>query len=268
MRISPKLKIGIIVIALITAFVFLNLTGFSKPVKNFFYSFSQPIQKTLWKTGDNVSDFFGGILEIKIMKKELEAVYLENQALRGQIAALKELKKENEDLRNALNIGLEKDFELELAQITGKDVSQDSILVDKGSKDGILKGFPVITSQKILLGRIGEVYENFSEVILISNKDSSFSAEIQDKDASGIVKGEGNLRLYLDLIPKNKEISKGEFVITTALGGIFPKGILVGEITEVKKTDIQPFQTAEIKPSFKIEELDSVFIIKHFAAAK
>ncbi len=203
-------------------------------------------------------------MEIKILKKELEAVYLENQALRGRIAVLAELKKENEDLRSALNIGLEKDFELELAQITGKDVSQDSILVDKGSKDGILKGFPVITSQKILLGRIGEVYENFSEVILISNKDSSFDAKIQDKDASGIVKGEGNLRLYLDLIPKNKEISKGEFVVTTALGGIFPKGILVGEITEVEKTDIQPFQKAGIKPSFRIDGLDRVFIIKQW----
>ncbi len=259
-----NLKIILIFILFVVFFVVLNLAGFSKPVKNFFYSFSQPIQRTLWKTGNDVSDFFGGILEIKILKKELEAVYLENQALRGQIAASAELKKENEDLRSALNIGLEKDFELELAQITGKDVSQDSILVDKGSKDGILKGFPVITSQKILLGRIGEVYENFSEVILISNKESSFSAEIQDKDASGIVKGEGNLRLYFDLIPKNKEILEGELVVTTALGGIFPKGLLAGEITEVKKTDIQPFQTAEIKPSFQMDELDSVFIITQF----
>ena len=257
-------KIIVIPVLVVVFFVVSNLTGFFKPVKNFFYSFSQSIQRTLWKTGNSVSDFFGGILEIKILKKELEAVYLENQALRGRIAVLAELKKENEDLRTALNIGLEKDFELELAQITGKDVSQDSILVDKGSKDGILKGFPVITSQKILLGRIGEVYENFSEVILISNKDSSFSVKIQDKDASGIVKGEGSLMLFLDLIPKNKEISEGEFVITTALGGIFPKGILVGEITEVKKTDIQPFQTAGIKPSFKIDGLDGVFIITHF----
>ncbi len=259
-----NLKIILIFILFVVFFVVLNLAGFSKPVKNFFYSFSQPIQRTLWKTGNDVSDFFGGILEIKILKKELGAVYLENQALRGQIAASAELKKENEDLRSALNIGLEKDFELELAQITGKDVSQDSILVDKGSKDGILKGFPVITSQKILLGRIGEVYENFSEVILISNKESSFSAEIQDKDASGIVKGEGNLRLYFALIPKNKEILEAELVVTTALGGIFPKGLLAGEITEVKKTDIQPFQTAEIKPSFQMDELDSVFIITQF----
>ncbi len=261
MRPSFKLKVTLILILLIVFFIVLNLAGFIYEVKNFFYLISSPIQKTLWQTGDNISDFFEGISEIKILKKELETIYLKNQELLSQIVALKELKKENETLRNALNIGLEKDFQLKLSQVISKDISQDSILIDKGTKDGILKGFPVVTYQKTLLGRIGEVYENFSEVILISNKESSFDAEVQDREAEGLVKGKGNLELYLDFIPKDKEIFEGDFVVTTALGGIFPTGLLVGSIKEIKKSDIQPFQTAEIKPSFEIKELDKLFII-------
>jgi len=264
MKFPPRSKIYLIIVLLITFFIVLNLTGLTKEIKNFFYLISSPIQKTLWRAGDNISDFWGGIFEIKSLKKEVQILQLERQELLSQIVSLKELEKENKTLRTALNIGLEKDFQLKLSQVVSKDTSKDSILIDKGLKEGILKGFPVITSQKTLLGRIGEVYRDFSEVILISNKESSFNAKISEKEIYGVVKGKGNLELYLDLIPKDKELFKGEFVITTTLGKIFPKGILIGSIKEIKKSDIEPFQTAEIKPGFDLKKLDSLFVIINF----
>ncbi|MDD2696791.1 MAG: rod shape-determining protein MreC [Candidatus Pacebacteria bacterium] len=259
-----NLKIIVFLILLIGVFVVLNLSGFTKNIKNFFYSVSSPIQKTLWQAGKNTSDFFSGIIEIKTLKKELDSLYTKNQELLGEIVVLKELKKENETLKEALDIELQKDFQLKIAQLIGKDISQDSILLDKGQKDGILKGMPVVTSQKMLLGRIGEVYDNFSEVILISNKQSSFDAKISEKEIFGVVRGKGNQELYLDLIPKEKEVSKEDLVITAALGGIFPQGLLVGKIKDVRKTDIEPFQTAEIEPEFNLKNLDYLFIITDF----
>jgi len=64
---------------------------------------------------------------------------------------------------------------------------------------------PVITEEKVLLGRIEEVYRNFSKVMLISNKKSSFDAEVQGKDVTGLVKGRGNFNLILDLVPYEKK---------------------------------------------------------------
>ena len=278
MKISPRVKIGLITVLLIAFFIVLNLTSFSKEVKNFFYLISSPIQKTLWRAGDNLSDFFEAISEIEKLKKENEELLLENQALIAENASLKELKKENEVLREALEIGLEKEFKLVLAEVIGKDISQDVLLINKGSKDGILKDFPVITQQKSLIGKCGEVYENFSKVILISNKESSFDAKIigsqnsseadlggdDDNDIQGLVKGKGNLKLFLDLIPQEKEINEGNLVVTTALGGIFPRGLLVGEIKKVLKSDIQPWQGAEIEPAFDIKELETLFILINF----
>jgi len=278
-KLSPKVKIGLIIVLLITFFIVLNLTGFSKEAKNFFYLISSPIQRTLWRAGDNLSDFFEVISEIEKLKKgadELsfidtlrcarvnEELLLKNQALEAENARLKELKKENEVLREALEIGLEKEFKLLLSDVTGKDISQDALLINKGSKDGILKDFPVITQQKALIGRCGEVYENFSKVILISNKESSFDAKISDSDIQGLVKGKGNLKLFLDLIPQEKEINEGAIIVTTALGGIFPDGLLVGEIKKVLKSDIQPWQQAEIEPAFDIKELETLFILINF----
>ena len=268
MKLSPGVKIGLIIVLLISFFIVLNLTGFSKEVKNFFFLISSPIQKTLWRAGNNLSNFFEVISEIEKLKKENEELLLKNQVLLVENTRLKELKKENEVLREALEIGLEKEFKLLLSEVRGKDISQDTLLINKGSKDGISKGFPVITQQKALIGKIGEVYENFSKVILISNKESSFDVKIMgwddDSDIQGVIKGKGNLKLFLDLVLQEKEIKEGNLVVTTVLGGIFPKGLLVGEIKEVLKNDIQPWQGAKIKPAFDIKELETLFVIINF----
>ena len=117
---------------------------------------------------------------------------------------------------------------------------------------------PAITEQKVLVGRIKEIYDKFSKVMLISQKDSSFDAEF------GIVRGQGNLKLLYDLIPKEKEIFQGDIVVTSALGGIFPQGLLVGKIRKVKKNDVESFQQAEIQPGFNVSQSERLFIILDF----
>ena len=226
----------------------------------------------------------------------------ENQQLVNRISSLNDTERENETLREVLNFSIEKDFELLFAQIVLKDITKDSLLINKGLKDGIRKGFPAITSQKVLLGRVGEVYNNFSEVILVSNKESSFDAKVSRvegkeveeinllsspalrdadgkedlssltstlrstrvKEVYGVVKGEGGLKIYLDLIPKEDEILENDIVVTAALGGIFPQGFLVGKAKSIKISDLEPFQRVELEPSFLLKDLDKIFIITNF----
>lgn len=274
---APFIKKGrnlrnILLFAILAILVIVALNFFQNPVRNFFYLISAPIQKTFWRAGDRVSDFFETISEIKNLKKENENLKLKIQSLLAENVLLKELEKENETLRVALNLGLEKQFNLTFAQVIGKDISQDSLIIDKGSDDGILKGQPVITQEKILVGKINEVYKNFSKVQLLSYKDSSFDGKISDTphqnefgtgqaEIFGLVKGNGNFKVFFDLVPKDKEIRKGDFVVTAAAGGIFPEGLLVGEVKDVKKSDIEPFQKVEISPSFDINEVDHLFIV-------
>lgn len=264
LKFSSKLKAGIVIIFLIILLLALNLTNFFKEVKNFFYLISSPFQKTLLAAGESTSDFLSGILEISTFKQQIENLQFKNQELTGEIVVLKELKKENESLREALKIGLEKDFQLEAVNLVSKDISQDVILIDKGEIDGISKGMPVITPQKVLLGTISEVYKNFSNIMLITNEKSSFDAKIADKEIYGVAKGKGDLKLSLEFLPKDKTISPGDLLETSVLGGVYPKGLLVGEIKEVKKSDVEPFQAAEISPTFNLKKLDILFIIKSF----
>ena len=264
MKLSPKLKISIIILFLVVFFLVLNLTNSSKTIKNFFYSISSPIQKTFWKAGDNISGFLKAISINRDSKNEIDNLKLTIEELRAENNKLRELKQENEFLRESLEIGLEKEFQLSLAEVIGKDISEDTLLINKGSNDGISENFPVINQRKALIGRIGTVYKDFSKVVLISNKESFFDAEISEKEVQGIIKGKGGNKLLLDLIPLAAEINKGELVTTASLGGIFPKGLLVGEIKEIMKNDIQPFQQAEIEPSFNLGDIKILFIITNF----
>jgi rod shape-determining protein MreC len=256
-----------LLIIVILVILFLNSYRegvYQKKIKNFFYSASSPIQTAFWQAGIKVSDFFQTISKISDLKKENEELKLKNEELLSKIADLENLKKENENLRTALGLGLEKEFNLVMAKVIGKDISQDVIEINKGSKDGISKDLPVITSQKILVGRVSEVYDNFSKVMLISDENSSFSAKISGKEVSGVVKGKGNFNISLDLIPKEEEILSDETVITSVLGGTFPEGLLVGKIKQVKKSDIEPLQQAEIFPFLNINDLDQLFVVVNF----
>ena len=262
MRFSSA-KNKILIFSIVFLFIF-SLNFFQKEVKNFFYLISAPLQKVLWGAGDDTAGFFTGFFQGKAIIKENKVLKQKIQELLSENSSLKELNTENEFLRTALNLGLEKDFDLKIADIIGKDISEDALMINKGKKDGITEGNPVITSQKVLVGKIGEVLDNFSKIILISNKDNSFDAKISDSETYGVVKGKGNLEAYFELILKEKEVKIGDTVITSSLGGIFPKGLLAGEIEEVKKSDVDPFQTARIRIGFKFKELKQVFIIANF----
>lgn len=268
---------GILILVVLGILIIVALNFFQNPIRNFFYLISSPLQKILWEAGDKVSDFSKSILKSRDLKIENEKLKSQLQEILAKNAILVELKKENEALRIALNLGLEKEFEFVIGQIIGKEISQDYLIIDKGFDDGILKGQTVITPEKNLIGRIDKVYKNFSKVMLISNKNSSFDAKIsevkekelfspssavtQEADITGVVRGDGNFKIFFDLIPKDKEIKKGDLVVTTAVAGIFPQGLLVGEIKEIKKSDVELWQEAEISPFYNVRELKYLFII-------
>ena len=265
MRFSLK-KRRVLILVLIGIFVIVILNFFQKEVRTFFYSISSPIQKVFWQTGDKTSDFLEGIFKIKDLKNEADNLKLKNQELLFQVVFLKEIEKENKILRESLNLNFQKEFKLSMAQIISKDISQDFILINKGTKDGIFKDMPVITSQKSLVGKVSGVYKNFSKVELSSSKKSSFDAKIQkeENDIFGLIKGKGNSKLSLVFIPQEEEIFQNDIVLTSSLGGIFPKGLLVGQVKKVEKSDLEPFQKIEISPFFDISQIEILFIILDF----
>ena len=249
------------IFSVIVLLLFLNLSSFPKQIKNTFYFISEPVQEWLWIKGSSFSDFFEGIIKGPQIKKENDWLLDKNKELINQNIELEKLKEENNVLRVALGLSLEKDFDLELAQVIGRDFSNNIIIINKGAEDGLKPNFPLITEEKVLIGKIIEVYENISKIQLLSSKESLLDIEIFNKNIYGLLKGKNSFNYFLDLIPKESEIFSDDLIVTSGFGGDFPKGFLVGTISSIKDSETISFKEAVIKPSFNIQDLNYVFII-------
>jgi rod shape-determining protein MreC len=250
----------LIIIAVILVVVFGG-----KFLGNSFLSLTSPLQKSLWNKGVDTENFFSALINSQKNKNENEKLFQENTQLKNQLVGLDSLKSDNQTLRTTLNLKNSQNWQLETADIVARELNRDILTINKGSRDGLKKGMPVINPEGALIGVIAETLNNFSKVTLITDTDFSFNIEIQtDKKPSGIARGNNNLGLSFEYIPKEITVNQGNLAITTALGNIFPKNILVGEITTVEKNDAEPYQKGSILPAFTKNPLKNILIIKDF----
>ena len=122
---------------------------------------------------------------------------------------------------------------------------------------------PVVT-ERGLVGRIFHVYPRTSDIMLITDPRSSVNVMTQASRAPGILRGKVGELPVMELIPPDVEISVGEIIITSGLGGHFPKGLVVGQIVEIVKNDDLMFQTAVIQPTVDFDRMELVLVITNF----
>jgi len=263
MRISKKYLV--IIIVLIAGLVFLNFVpGISRKTGNIFFTVFSPIEKFFIGAGNRVVNFFEIILSIKDLSKENAELQKKNSELESEITKLKELERENEILREGLKIAEKNQFNLEFAWIVGKDTQspQEWVLINRGAKDGIEKDMSVISEEMGLVGKVAEVMDDFSKVMLILNKESMVAAIIEGERSQGLVKKEEKGKLFMDFIPRNEKLEIGQRIITSGMDKIFPKGILIGKIETIDLSQNQLFQKVIIAPAVDFSKLEEVFIIK------
>jgi len=261
----------LLIILLIASLLILN--RFARgPIKNSFYIITSPVSKIFWRAGEIVSGSINTLFEINNLKIQNQQLFKQNLKLIQEINQLKHLYQENETLRKALGLELNRKFELTLTKIIAEDLNQDFILVLGGEDLGIKENMVVITEENVLVGKVSEVFSNFSKVKLITAKDFVFDVLIQKKGIQseeefsermlGLAKGDGNLKLKLQLVPKEIQLKEKDIVKTTTLGGTFPEDLLVGEIKYLKKRGVEPYQEGEITPFFTKKQLQYLFFIK------
>lgn len=257
-------------IAILLFFAILNIPVIKTAVQNSFYSFSSPAQRFFWIRGNNLSNYFVSIINARKIKDENEWLKAKVNDLLLKTSKIADLENENEILRKAMSLGLDKDFIMIMGDVVSKDIGQDSMIINRGAKDGVSQGMVVITEEKLLIGKIIDVYQDSSRMALISNKEMIFNARLyrdendSREDIQGVVYGSGNLSLELKLIPKEKDIKEGDNLITVTAGGVFPEGLLVGKIISIQSIDIEPFWKVKVQPAFDLGRLNKIFIIKDY----
>lgn len=148
------------------------------------------------------------------------------------------------------------------AQVVGWDPTGwfQSIVIDKGSLSGIDIDMPVVNARG-LVGRTVSVSQDHAKVLLVVDQNSAVDSLIQRSRSRGIVKGVSPTACRVEYVAQSSDVRPGDVVITSGLGGVFPKGLAVGEITRVEQASDDFFQDVEMRPFVDFSKLEEVLVI-------
>jgi rod shape-determining protein MreC len=193
----------------------------------------------------------------------------ENEGLRQKLARQEE---ENLQLREALVASgrlqriaeMRDEFEIPMlpAELVGVDVSAwfRSALVDRGREDGVRSGMPVI-SDNGLVGLVTATSNSASKIMLLIDRQAAIDGVVQRSRARGIVRGARQDSLSFEFTSREGDLEVGDLVITSGLGGVYPKGLRIGRVTAVSPSDSMMLQTAEVRPAVDFGRLEQVFVM-------
>lgn len=205
----------------------------------------------------------GDIVSLRQQNSELQA---EVARLQREVITLREQAAEAEILGGLLNYARSKPDSRYLAvNVIGRDVSPflRSVWIGAGTDDGVARGMPVVT-ERGLVGRVVEAFPTASRVQLITDPQSAVNVRLQDSRAEGVTAAQPNGELWMDQINQGVEVSAGQLVLTSGLGGGYPPDIIVGQVSSVRMRDFELFQRAVLQPGVDFENLEIVLVILSF----
>ncbi|MEH7332716.1 rod shape-determining protein MreC [Neobacillus drentensis] len=265
-----------LIILLVSIIVLVALIGFSLRERSklswpeqFVKDTTGWVQSLVSKPANFVAGFFENL-------QDLQNTYEENKELKSRIEDLvsleaenQELKKDNKELRDILGEKRTlRDFKPLPATVIGRNPDRwhEMIIIDKGNLNGIKKNMAVVTA-KGLIGKVKTVNQFSSTVQLLSAMDpkNRISVTIQGETSIyGFVQGFDDKKklLLVKSIPAGVKVEKGQNVITSGKGGVFPEGLVVGKVEEVKPDQYGLNQTALVKPGADFYDIENVIVIK------
>lgn len=218
--------------------------------------------------GSALSTFGRGIKENTDMLTKASELAKQNKqqaqeivSLKGQLSTLKEVASENEQLRSQLKFNEKLGFAMTAARVVSSEGTslRKYITIDRGKKSGLQVGMPV-TAMGVLVGTIDTLEDYSSKVFLATDPEFRIRGIGQDGRAQGVVRGQIGQGYLFDKITQSEVITNSELVITAG-SDIVPKGILIGQVESVQKSDNAVFQSAQLRPLISFDKLDIVFVV-------
>ena len=262
----------LLLVVILGAFVIIILdnAGYLGHVNNALHSAFRPISITFTEARKTSADLFQTARDFRTLRQRNNELEVLMERLTVENLQLAEVVTENEQLRLFFEFAqINPTYDFRGGQIIARVISEganpyiNTIEIDLGETHGLKQGMPVVTDRG-LVGRIVGVHPYTSEILLIDDASSSANAMTQTSRAPGALRGRVGQNPLMGLIPPDVEVSVGEIVITSGLGGRFPKGIVIGQVVDILQNDNQAFQQAVVRPTVDLDRLELVLVITSF----
>jgi rod shape-determining protein MreC len=258
-------KIYVVSGAILVLLVFFNQIGWLNPFKSGLRSIFSPI---LFKT-NSINVQLGESYEFFKDRDSFIEAYKEcrikNESASVESSDIKLLREENENLRATLNFKENTNIIPIVSRVIGKNIEQtdQAIIIDRGSDDGVMVGMPVIIGNGILVGKIIKVENDISIIRLINDNQSKIAGAILNNEKSlGVVEGGYGLSVKMNFIPRNEMVRAGDTIVTSGLETNIPRGLLIGTVTAIENETYRPFQSAVLSPGTDLDKLTLVSVLR------
>lgn len=198
------------------------------------------------------------------------AILKENAELRAQVrqltkenARLRECAEENIRLRQTLGLRDSLTLQTTSAEVIARSESNwfDTAIIDKGRDSGIEEGSAVV-NHRGLIGQVVEVGPSTSQVVAVTDQTSALGAMTQRSRSSGILQGQGGDLLVLAYLPKDADVKKNDVIVSSGVGRVIPKGLIIGRVIQVQRNNVGGTTSALIRPSVRFDQVEQVLVVK------
>jgi rod shape-determining protein MreC len=189
------------------------------------------------------------------LKKKLNHLEIENSKYQELLLA-------NQRLQKLLNFQESTDEPLLPARVIGWDSSGlfKSIIIDKGEDDGLTINMPAVSSEGVV-GRVVSVSAHYAQVLLITDQNSAVDGLLQRSRGRGTLKGRGSGQCYFDYVIKTRDVKVGDVIVTSGMGGMFPKGLLLGTVSEIEESPHEFFKQVQVAPAVDLSKVEEVLVV-------
>ncbi len=235
---------------------------------------SAPVQKAIVGVAFSVIDAWQGYVDLRRVREENLAMRRERIALKFRVLALEGAARENERLRKLTDYasappnGLNPEDLIAAPVIAVAAETHEQVLrIGKGRRDGIEKDAAVVTPDGAV-GVVLSVVDGSADVLLMVDARSTVPAMSQRTQARSTVRGIGAYaRCRLDFTLRTDDLEEGDVLLTAGTTGLFPKGIVVGRVTGIRKEAGALFQKAEVIPAVDFTKLEDVLVVRKSATS-
>ena len=256
----------IVLVLIVLGLIGLALGGYLTPLSRIFVN--PIIQAQTWITSryQAVQSILSASEDTQLLRQRNAELEAEVSRLQTQIIELEQQLSETKILSALVDFArANPEYRYQAATVIATDPSPflQYVIINIGSDDRIRRGMPVVTQQG-LVGRISGVTAGAARVQLITDPNSSINVRIEPSGALAMIVGQITGDISLEMIPQESDVKAGDLVLTSGLGGGFPANIIVGQVSGVRKRDLDLFQRASVQPVVDFSKISIVLVITNF----
>jgi len=253
---------SLLLISLLLSSLSIRSQSYRDPVGHLVLDALAPFQVVFSGLGRSVGHVWTGYVGLVDARRDNQRLQERVAGLESELLRLGELEHENARLAELLSLRARLQGPVYGARVIARDPGPLSmtLTIDRGERDQVRRGMAVLAPAGVV-GQVTEASHTAARVVLLTDHNSGIDAIVQRSRARGIVQGGNDGSCQMNYLSRDADVVVGDQVMTSGLDGVFPKGIVIGEVVEVGRRHRGLLQAAVVRPSVALDRLEEVLVV-------